>query len=261
VPESIFEILVLVVVGLVSGALGGLLGIGGSTIMIPVLTIILKKDQHLSQAIGMIVGVFVAAPAMTQHLRARAVRKDVVLRMLPFGLVFIILGVMASDLLDGEDLKKIFGVFLMYVVFANAYRLIAGKPEPHVSEERTGWGPCAFVGTVMGFSAGLLGIGGGAISVPLLQRVCNLPLRQCIGTTTAVMGITAAVGSFRKNMTLPDQGLSIVESLITSAWLIPTAIVGSLIGATLTHALPLKYVRVAFILLMGWAGLEMLGVA
>jgi uncharacterized membrane protein YfcA len=112
--------------------------------------------------------------------------------------------------------------------------------------------------------AGLLGIGGGIIAVPLLQRICKLPLRQCIATTAAMMVITATIGSIRKNYSLahlhevpPD---SWKDSLMIAAFLAPTAMLGGLMGGKFTHVLPLTWVRVAFILLMSWASLNMLGV-
>src|SRR5436190_20919422 len=82
-----FEIIALLVLGLVAGALGGMLGIGGSVIMIPVLTVVLRRDLQLSQAVAMIVNVFVSLPALLQHHPAKAVRWDMVGRMLPAAIV------------------------------------------------------------------------------------------------------------------------------------------------------------------------------
>jgi uncharacterized membrane protein YfcA len=258
------EIVGLLALGLVAGALGGMLGIGGSIIMIPVLTLLLHRNHHVSQAVAMIVNVFVSLPAVWQHHRADAVRWNVMFRLLPFALVFIVVGVESSNQIDGDMLEKMFGAFLIWIIWTNIYELIAQKPEFAVHEQRTTWPRLALVGSITGFMAGLLGIGGGIIAVPLLQRVCRLPLRQCIATTAALMVITATIGSIRKNSTLshlpelsPD---SWKDSLTIAAFLVPTAVLGGLFGGKLTHALPLNWVRVAFILLMTWASLNMLGV-
>ena len=117
----------------------------------------------------------------------------------------------------------------------------------------------------MGFAAGLLGIGGGPIAVPMLQRICRLPLRTSIATATAVMCVTAAIGAWRKNAGLSELLESsatpdpLGESLLLAMCLVPTAMIGALIGARLTHKLPIKLLRIAFILLMIWASLNMLG--
>jgi uncharacterized membrane protein YfcA len=262
------ELLNLGVLGLVAGALGGMLGVGGSIVMIPVLTLLLGRNQHLSQATAMIVNVFVAAPALWRHHRARAVRWDVMVRMLPFGTVFIIVGVETSNQVDAEALKKLFGLFLVYVIAFNVRRLFQdGRPGHDTHPAQIGWWRVGVVGVLMGLLAGLLGIGGGLIAVPLLQRVCRLPLRQSIATSSAVMCLTSVFGAYRKNATLEQltdatgqlMGLRLEDSLLIAACLTPTAIIGALIGAGLTHALPLRWVRVAFILLMSWASLNMLG--
>ena len=195
-------------------------------------------------------------------------RWDVARRMVVPGSVMIIVGVAVSNEFGGDVLRRVFGVFLIYVIAVNVMKLVGRKPEPHEDDERTGWFASGTVGTIMGFAAGLLGIGGGGIAVPLLQRVCNLPLRQCIATSAAVMCITAGVGALRKNLALPhlagadgvNLGLTIQESLLIAACLAPTAIAGGLIGAGLTHRLPLRWIRLAFILLMIWASAGMLGV-
>jgi uncharacterized membrane protein YfcA len=178
--------------------------------------------------------------------------------MLIPGVLLIAVGVEASNHLASLVLRRIFGAFLVYVVVVNILRLVGHRPEPAKGEERAGWLAAGGVGGVMGFAAGLLGIGGGAIGVPLLQRVCNLPLRHCIATSTAAMCVTATVGATHKNLSLaaPEE---LRQSLIMAAILAPTAILGGVIGARLTHRLPLTAVRVLFVLLLSWAAVQMLG--
>ncbi len=261
------DIFSLIALGMVAGTLGGLLGIGGSMIMIPVLTLFLGRDQHLSQATAMIVNVFVAAPAAWQHHRNNAVRWDVFRVMLPVAAVAILIGVAASNQLDGSVLRRIFGAFLLYMVVLNVTRLIRGRPQPSLDEQRTGAARTGSVGGIMGFMAGLLGIGGGGIAVPLMQRVCHLPLRQSIATSSAVMCLSAGLGAIHKNASLAmnpalagaDSAGIALESLAIAGVLIPTAIVGGLLGSTLTHRLPLTVVQVVFILLLSWVSLQMLG--
>lgn len=259
------EIFAYIILGFVAGALGGLIGIGGSLVIIPVMTVFLGKDQHLSQAAAMIVNVFVAAPSVYRHQQAKAVRWDVTWKILPFGVVFIILGVAWSNRLPGELLGKIFGGFLIYVVAYNLVKLFGDGRKTDSPTINVGWAPIGVVGTAMGFMSGLLGIGGGPITVPLLQRLGKLPLRQCIAVSAAVMCLTATIGAWRKNAAIGDitdaagNALSLQESLIIAVCLAPTAIIGALLGARLTHTLPLRFLRLAFILLMTWVSVNMLG--
>jgi uncharacterized membrane protein YfcA len=253
------EIITLLILGLAAGALGGMLGIGGSIIMIPVLTLLLHVNVHLAQAVAMIINVAVSLPAMMQHHRAGAVRWVVVWRMLIPATLFILLGVWAGNRIDAERMKQIFGLFLIYVAIDNILRMVRKRSEPAAHEHRIEWWRCGLVGSVMGFWAGLLGVGGGIISVPLLQKLCRLPLRQCIATTAACMCFSAAFGAITKNMALPQLGLDWRESLQIAAFLAPTAVLGGLFGGRLAHALPLNIVRAAFILLLLWSSAEMLG--
>ncbi len=66
------EVITLLILGLAAGTAGGLVGIGGSLVIIPVLTLLMGKDQHLAQACAMIVNVFVAVPALLRHHQAKA---------------------------------------------------------------------------------------------------------------------------------------------------------------------------------------------
>ena len=125
--------------------------------IIPFLTL-WKYDQQLSQAVAMIVNVFVAAPALFRHHKANAVRWDVAVRMLPFGLLLILIGVEASNAFDGELLKKIYGAFLLYVIVFNVIKLLADDGTiPAATPPRVGWGQVGFVGGSMGLAVGRAG--------------------------------------------------------------------------------------------------------
>ncbi len=270
----VLEIIYLLLIGLGAGILGGLLGIGGSIIMIPALSILVVLNMHLAQAAALIVTFFVAVPATLQHHRARAVRWNIVIRMLPFGIVFIVVGVLASNLFSGpqeELLRKVFACFLLYVVVQNTMKLVARSKEESEGAERLEWWRLGLVGSLVGFMAGLLGVGGGIVTVPLLQRVCRVPLRQSIAASSAIMCLTAIFGAISKNATLylhqneieqdfidVSRDQVVLASMFIAACLASTAFIGGMIGASLTHKLPLFWVRLAFIILLLVTAVEML---
>jgi uncharacterized membrane protein YfcA len=114
----------------------------------------------------------------------------------------------------------------------------------------------------MGTIAGLLGIGGGAVAVPLQQTVLRLPLRNAIANASAVIACSAAVGATVKLATLEQHGtaarpLDWSDGLILAACLAPTAFWGGRMGAGLTHVLPVRWVRLAFVGLMIVAAVRM----
>jgi len=264
------ELLIVASSGLVAGVAGGLLGIGGSIIIIPALTILLGPNQHLYQASSMIVNVVIAASALPRHLRGGAVRRDVVGRMLPAAIAAMLLGVAISDQLAAAALQIVFGVFLVWFGLTEIASLARGTERTDDRPERTGWLTCSLMGATMGFLGGLLGIGGGVVVVPLLRRFARLPLRHCIGSTTAVMLVTATIGATNKNWTLarhpsPVEGslgsaLTVGDSLALAAVLAPAAIVGAFLGSHLNYRMPLRGLRLALVALILLAAARMLGV-
>jgi uncharacterized protein len=264
----------LVLLGVVAGILGGMLGVGGSVVMIPGLAILFSLDrtpdpnQHLFQAAAMIVNVAVSVPATLRHRKADALVPDALVWMLPAALVFVVIGVWVSNLpiFEGADggrwLGRVLAVFLLYVIAVNIKKLRDKSPVLDMEGRSITPAKGSVVGAVMGSIAGLLGVGGGAIAVPLQQILLKLPLRNCIGNSSAIICISATVGAIYKNATLAQHanGSSQVDwrmSLVIAAMLAPTAWAGARLGASLTHRLPLKQVRLAFIALMGVAAWKM----
>jgi uncharacterized membrane protein YfcA len=269
VPElDAWAIVALIGVGLLAGTLGGLLGVGGSVVMIPAMVMLFGQDrsaglnQHVYQSAAMAVNVAVALPAAWRHRRAGATRADVLGWMLPAALGCIFVGVWLSNRVsDPAWLARLLAAFLIYVIYLNARKLVAGRPTTAgvdgASGVRAGLtggqrARAGGVGAAMGTVAGLLGIGGGALAVPMQQVFLRLPLRSCIANSSAVICVTAGFGAAAKLSSLPA-GLSVATALTIAAVLAPTAIVGGLIGASLTHRLPLRTVRVVFIALMAVA--------
>lgn len=261
---TLAELLMIGLTGLGAGLLGGLLGVGGSIVMIPVLTVGLGPDQHLYQAAAMAANVAVALPAALRHRRAGAIDWGVLRWMLPASVLCVLVGVALSNLpvFEGREggvwLGRLLAVFQVYVVVVNVRKLVGRSgDEPAVGPASAGVSARASggVGAAMGLSAGLLGIGGGAIAVPMQQALLRLPLRVCIANSSAVMVVSAAIGAVMKNATLAqhgtaDQPLAWWSGLALAGLLAPLAIVGSRIGAGLTHRLPLRVVRVVFVGLM-----------
>ena len=80
------DYLILLTIGLVMGVLGGLLGIGGSVIMIPAMTVAFGENQHLYQASAMICNFCVGASSALAHKKARSLYKPVLKSMVPMAM-------------------------------------------------------------------------------------------------------------------------------------------------------------------------------
>ncbi len=241
-------------VGLAAGVLGGLLGIGGSVVLIPGLAFAYgtanPESQHLYQASAMAVNVAVSLPAALRHRKAGAIRFDLFKILLISAAIAIVLGVLCSNLIDGLVLRRLFAVFLAYIALMNVVKLVRKTPDHSAEEAKVTWPRAAPAGGIMGFAAGMLGIGGGIIGIPIMQATCRLPLRQCIGASSAVMTLTAIVGASLKIGTIPEHGFPISDALLLAALLAPTAVIGGRVGAGLTHKLPLPVVQTVLIALI-----------
>jgi len=124
-------------------------------------------------------------------------------------------------------------------------------------EAGAAWGKLA-IGFPMGVAAGLLGIGGGSLAVPAQQIALKVPLRNAIATSAATIAAVSWIGAISKNLQLGANG-SAARSLLLAGCLAPTAMIGAYLGGNLTHALPLRIVRAAFIALMLAAAAKMFG--
>ena len=158
-------------------------------------------------------------------------------------------------------------LFLVYVIYVNIRKLLrtqAQKDADWAREPKVTAARCGSAGGIMGLAAGLMGIGGGALAVPLQQTLVKLPLRNAIANSSFVMVFSAAIGATLKLATL-DQHYTPVGSewpawqtaLMLATILAPTAILGAGLGAKLTHTLRIRYVRIAFVLLMIAAAFKM----
>ncbi|MCB9844569.1 MAG: sulfite exporter TauE/SafE family protein [Phycisphaeraceae bacterium] len=244
------QIIGVLLLGLGAGTLGGLAGIGGSLVVIPGLALLLgyhdpsHAEQHLYIAAAMSVNVVVAIPAVIRHRKAEALRWELVRVITPVMAAAIAAGVLISNLLQGDILRLLLAGFIAVYCVVTVTRLVRDRPEPDASQERTSHPRLILCGSVTGLISGTIGLGGGIILVPLLQLVSRVHLRQAVATSLTVMPITAAIGATLKLITLASHDLSAWDALGLSALMAPAAVVGGYLGASLSHALPLRAVRI-----------------
>ena len=257
--------------GLAAGLLGGMLGVGGSVIMIPGLVVLFGQgtregfegfNQHVYQASAMVVTVLVSAPAAWRHYRKGAAVPRALRLILPWALAATLAGVWVSNLSIFEDgigetsgpvmLGRVMAVFLVYVIVENVRKMFRPARPVDAPVDLTYVTPVrsSVVGGGMGLVAGLTGLGGGAVAVPLQQVLLKLRLRNCIANSSAMICLTGVVGSIYKHATLGNHGLNASTGFILAGLLAPTAVLGGYLGAGLTHILPVRLVRAVFILLM-----------
>ncbi|MCG8405214.1 MAG: sulfite exporter TauE/SafE family protein [Phycisphaerales bacterium] len=259
-----WDYIILLPLGLMAGASGGLLGIGGSVVMIPAMVILFGPDrQHLYQATAMIVNFFVVAPAVMRHIMLRATLRPVTRWMIPGAIVGAVAGVCLSELPifvgPGQGYLQIaFAVFLGYVVLQNMWRLRTSAKLPYLSEADSAKLSKPLILTIVGLPTGmlggLLGVGGGLYAVPAQQVCLRIPLPNAIANSSATILWSSVVGAVLKNASLSSHGHSWSQAILMSICLIPTAMIGSWYSAAKVHQWPVKVIHVAFVLLLLYGG-------
>ena len=114
------DVLVALAVGLVGGALAGILGVGGGAIFIPALVLLLDTDQIVAQGVSLCVIVVTAAVAGARHVRNGTVDFAVARWTVGPAIGVSIAGAFLAHRLDDETLRRIFAG----VVLAVALRML-----------------------------------------------------------------------------------------------------------------------------------------
>jgi uncharacterized protein len=115
------DIVVALLIGLAGGTFGGLLGIGGGTLFVPALVLILGEDQHVAQGISLMVIIPTAISATIANLKRGYVDRQVATWVAPVAVVFALGGAFVAGQLEGDTLSRVFGVVVLYVGSRSLY--------------------------------------------------------------------------------------------------------------------------------------------
>lgn len=125
------ELALIVGIGLITGFLSGLLGVGGGVVMVPLMGLGLGMEQHLAQGISMVVIVPTSLVAIWQLHKKKLVDYRAAGLFAAGAIAGALLSSNFVQYIPGADLKKIFGIFIIY----SGVRMIRGgkkKPaKPH----------------------------------------------------------------------------------------------------------------------------------
>ena len=109
-----------VLIGFISGIISGT-GMGGGTILILLLSIIMGLDQHVSQATNLVFFVPNAIAAIFISLRKKNIDVKLGITIVIVGVVGATIGAIISSKMNVNLLRKIFGVFLLIIAIYEIY--------------------------------------------------------------------------------------------------------------------------------------------
>lgn len=211
--QLIFELMVIVPFSVGVGIIASMVGISGGAFKTPVLIILFALSAELASAASLLSALFIAVVGTIGYYR-----QDPQPINFRIGLILVIatipgtyVGVNLRTIVAHAHLLRLaFGI----VLFPVALKLILTMQdeEKHLNGEKKMLGfsqlrkeklaITAVAAFLAGTSAGLLGLGGGTIIVPVLCIILGFPLLYAAATSMFTMIFTSAAGSLMNYMVL-----------------------------------------------------------
>ena len=196
--------------GIVVGIIMGLTGAGGGILAVPLLVFGLHMSVAQAAPIGLLaVGISATLGALI-GLKNSIVRYRAAMFIAGTGILLAPLGVWLAQRLNTSVLSILFAAVLAWVAYKTlkeARALETGSQQiplapPCLRDAQEGrfvWtSKCAQVltlsGAITGALSGLLGVGGGFVMVPALQRYTDLTTRSVVATSLAVIALVSLAG-------------------------------------------------------------------
>lgn len=229
--------------GLVVGLILGLTGAGGAILAVPLLIFALDWSVARSAPVALIAVAAAATLGAVIGLRQRIVRYRAAMVMAASGALLAPGGLFLAHHVPVAPLKLLFACVLLAVAW-RMYRLAVSsnpvearsslRPAPCQIDPATGrfaWtAPCTralvIAGSLTGLLSGMLGVGGGFVVVPALQRATALPMNAIVATSLTVV---ALVSTFTVAMSAVAGHLEIEVAIPFAAG----ALVGMTVGRTI----------------------------
>jgi uncharacterized protein len=262
--------------GAAAGIFGSLLGLGGGILIVPLLTLGFGLPLREAVGVSLVSVMMTSSAAAGVYLERHVANLRLGMTLELFTAIGALAGGSIAFLLDERMLSLLFAVLLAYVAFtmvrARARDSIQGVEAPTIDlglddepsarptvldrlggdgyqVRNLGRGVLGALGA--GVASALLGIGGGIIKVPLMHLAMGVPLRVATATSNLMIGITAAASAV----------IYLVHGGIDPYVAGPTGIgvfVGATAGSRLGHRLDLRYLRLLFVVVLGYTAVQML---
>jgi uncharacterized membrane protein YfcA len=262
-PVLIFFLLCLVL-GAVVGVFAGLLGIGGGLIIVPaflymaqkLLGIDVEHGMPMAIATSLSTVIFTGLSSARTHFKMGNIDQNIV--------TYCALGIAVGATLGAFFATKISGILLQRIfaglVIVIALQMIFGRNR--VSSISLGKGALGTIGLGSGFISALMGIGGGALLVPILVWF-QINIKKAIGCAAlcgvviAAFGTVSFIYSGYNKPYLPEYALGYVY-LPATLGIVITSMITARIGAKLTASLDTKKLKRIFAIFLVIVSIRMI---
>ena len=238
--------------GIFSGFVAGLFGVGGGLVLVPILFMLfgaqgfpVEHSMHLALGTAMSTIAVTSLSSMRAHHAHDAVRWDVVKQFAPGLAVGTLGGSMVATWLPTRPLAILFTAI---VYWASLQIVLDLKPRAH--RQLPGLVGMLIAGGAIGFVSSIVAAGGGFLSIPFML-LCNVAIHQAVGTSAALgfpIAVAGTIGYIGRGWSAPDLPPFSFGFVYLPAFLGVVAVSTSMapIGARLAHRLPVKQLKRAF---------------
>ncbi len=244
----------LILTGCVSGFLAGLLGVGGGIIVVPILYLLfpalgVPEEVRMHLAVGTSLATVIpnAITSARSHRQRGSLDTALLGKLAPPILAGVVAGSIFGGKSSGTVLIFIFATIALLVAFYMSFRRDHWIIQRDLTRSPAWRIPVALL---IGWFSVLMGIGGGTLSVPLLN-LFNVDMRRAVGTGAAigiVIGIPGLIGFIATgwgNPLLPPFSLGYC-SLIGAAMIVPSSMTMVKYGVRVAHSIDPGLLRKLF---------------
>ena len=235
-----------VLLGLASGSAGGLIGVGGGIVMVPVLTL-WGMGQKRAQGTSLAVIVAIVPLAVASYYVLGNVDFRFALPLALGGAIGGWLGSHLAQRFSNRALGRFFGAFLVLVALRMLFisKLAPGQTEWQLTA--CGLLEAGLFGLLAGAVAGFFGVGGGIVFVPTGVLLAGLTQAVSQGSSFTAMLPTALAGTLAYK-----EKHEIAWDLLR--WLVPSAWIGVMLGSFGADVIPGPQLRVVFACFLLYTG-------
>ncbi len=207
-------------------------GVGAAFIVIPLINYS-NYDLLIAMAIGLLSNTVSTGTSSLRHAKEKKIEYKQAIPIILMSIIFTYVGAYFSTLIPRAELKLVFGIILFLLGTNMFIKVIRSQEETvgeyHINLDAKNLIISLLLGSIIGFLAGLLGIGGGSIVLPLLLYL-GYPTKRAAATTSFIVLFSSFTGFLSKVSVITEP---IPVDLLWGS-LIAT-ILGAALGSYLMH--------------------------
>lgn len=210
-------LLTLAGLGFAAGLIGALLGLGGGIFLVPALTLALGMPFGVAAGTSLVAVAATSAAGASTYVRTRLTNIRLAVLLATATVAAALAASYVAQGIDARLLRALFAGMLIYTAVSmlrGARRPSTGQPAPtpagawdipgsyydvklgQTVTYRATRIPLGVAASLLGGTlSGLLGVGGGIVQVPVMHLLMGVPLKVATGTSSFLIGITAAAGA------------------------------------------------------------------